>query len=204
MALRLNSNDATTQQWSAPFWASSEEVGTLSGLSDYLSAAYLSIDVRELLLDYRYTAGQVKQLAAVFVNPSVALATLRDNTTLAPSNDNPEWARRVTFSEGVSANASAWYGTNLRFQTVGNDTDNFRIWYNQLPVESCNQAGGIGGQGDGGSWFHELSFPSDTPGCPENTIRGMIGTNGGGGLMGEALLEPADAYEQGIMYVFVR
>ena len=100
LALRLNSNDATTQQWSAPFWWASEEIGVLSGIDDYLSAAYFSVDVGEVLVDYRYTSDQAKQMAAVFTNPSALPTSLRDNTRLPPSNTNPAWARGAVFSDG--------------------------------------------------------------------------------------------------------
>lgn len=41
-----------------------------------------------------------------------------------------------------------------------NGNDAFRIWYNRVAASQCNQAGEIGGWGDGGNWYHELSSTS--------------------------------------------
>ena len=209
LLMRLNSNDLETRDWDADFWTSTDEIGALTGnLDDYLSPAYdRPSGFGEILLDYRYTAGQQKRMAALFSGTSQG--TFRHHTTRPLSNTNPLWLQDHTLSEPDPGVAAGWYGPGLRFQTVGNESeelggDNYRIWYNQVSVEQCNQAGGIGGWGDNGRWYYEQSFPSATPSCQENTHRGMIGTNGGGYLMEEELLSPADAYEEGIMYVFVR
>ena len=208
LVLRLDSNDGTTQQWSADFWTSSEEVGSLGDGTDYLSPAYYSLtEWDEIMLDYRYAAEQAKMMAAVYEGANNS--TFKSHTTMAPSNENPAWTRTHADSNTDTSGTAQWYGEKLRFQTVGNGADgngndNFRIWYNRVPVDACNQAGGIGGQGDGGAWFHELSFPSETGGCQENTHRGTIGSNGGGDVRDEEPLSPEEAYDNGVMYVYVR
>ncbi len=199
MALRLNTNDATTQQWGTSFWTASTEQGSLSNNDDYLSPTYYDVtNWDEILIDYRYTSGQVKRMAAAFLGTNTG--TLKSQTTRTINNANPSWTRSYT----NNADASNWYGSNLIFQTNGNGNDPFRIWYNKVSVGSCNQAGGIGCWGDGGNWYNEVSFPSTTGSCQENAIRGTLGTNGGGSLMTETLLSPNDAYDDGIMYVFIR
>lgn len=213
LLVRLNSNDETTRSWGdVAFWEANKEIGLLGGDRDYLSLAYSVLsDWGELFVDYRYTVNQVKQMGAIFTNTSNR-ETLRFHTTLQPSNTNLLWPRVAVFNQGENADAANWYGTSLRFQTIGNSidgngADNFRIWYNQMDVAYCNQAGGIGGQGDGGAWYYELSFPSayyGVYGCQENGIKGLIGTNGGGYFMGETLLTPVDAYNDGMMYLWAR
>lgn len=201
LMVRLNTNDATTQRWNSPFWASTAEIGTLTADTDYLSAAYSRLRTwRSVLLDYRYASAQSKHMAAAFYSPPDNLMTMKDVLTQTPSNGNMAWPRFWT----NNSTADDWYGPNLRFQVVGDGGDNFRLWYNQVAVGACNQAGGLGCDGDSGSWYAEATFPSATTGCQENSIRGMLGTNGGGSLMTEALLLPSDAYEAGIMYVYVR
>ena len=220
MVLRLDSNDGNIQWWGATdFWEAESEIGVLDTDLDYLSPAYYTvIDWDEILVDYRYAEGQTKRMAAVYEGPNIA--TFRDNATLTPNNENPAWDRTQTISEGADADADNWYGMALRFQTEGNTPpgqDYFRIWYNWVEVNECNQAGGIGGSGDviidadviTPGWYHELSFPSTIGGCQENTHRGRIGSDGGGAQMGpteesEVGMMPADAYEFGVMRVFVR
>ena len=217
MVLRLNSNDETTQDYFAPFWSSVDvsigaavdEIGLLTDDRDYLSPTYnVFTDWDEILLDYRYTEGQAKRMAAIFSGTNGG--TFRSHAHITPDNTNPNWIRGLTFNTGTDADAANWYGSALKFGIAGDwftgAADFFRIWYNQVDPSECNQAGGIGVSGDYGSkWHNELSFPSNTPGCQENDIRGTIGTNGGGDTMNDdVLLSPADAYEHGIMYVFVR
>ena len=213
LLLRLDSNDLTTQWWGATgFWESYGDIGALDGNDDdYLSPAYYSLATwDQILVDYRYAYDQHKRMAAVF-HRDTNDQSLREHATRSLSNDNPPWQRVYTTSVGDYADAANWYGPELRFQTIGNGVidgflDNFRIWYNRVEVYACNQAGGIGGSGDNGAWWHELSFPSNIAGCQENTHRGTIGRNGGGNLMLESETEmlPADAYDNGIMRVFVR
>ena len=201
LVMRLNSNDATMQDWDAEFWTSTTEVGELSNDLDYLSPLYTTADDwSEILFDYRY--GQSKRMAATFAGTSGS--TLSEHCNLDRDNSNPAWPRGATFSTGVDADAANWYGPELRFQILGNGNDGFRMWYNQVAVDACNQAGGIGGMGDNSVWRHELSFPSDYPGCQENYIRGGIGSNRAGHSMVEELLMPSDAYVDGIMWVLVR
>lgn len=215
MVLRLNSNDGGIRWYGATdFWESQAEFGELDAETDYLSPAYYTLaDWDQILVDYRYAEGQAKRMAAVFQGENNDL--FRDHAALLPeSNENPPWQRTHTVSEGENANADTWYGEALRFRTIGNGADDahgndsYRIWYNRVPVDACNQAGGIGGQVDGGTWYHELSFPSDTGGCQENTHRGWIGSDAGrrdvADWMGEQLLSPVDAYDHGIMTVYVR
>lgn len=180
---------------------------------DYLSPAYAAYSAwDEILVDYRYTPDQKKRMAAVFANAENS-GSLKSNSTMTPNNMNPSWYRTQVFNEGDSVDAAAWYGTELKFQITGHPypvngvpkDDNFRIWYGKVESSTCNLSGGIGGQGDGGNWWHELSFPiSEVDICQENEYRGTIGSNGGGTLMEETLLEPQDAYNDGMMYVFVR
>ena len=56
-----------------------------------------------------------------------------------------------------------------------------------------------------GEGYHELSFPSTYADCQENDIRGMIGTKCSDcNLMGEMELSPVDAYNEGIMLIYVQ
>ena len=134
------------------------------------------------MLDYRFANGG--RMIAVYQRDNSD--TFWSHSTQEPSNDNDAWTRTITYSQGEGVNADTWFGEVLRFQTVGNTDqygrDFFRIWHNRVPVDACNQAGGIGGCGDNCSWYNELSVPSDYGGCQENDIRGTIGTNGGGNL----------------------
>lgn len=201
LMLRLNTNDSTTQRWNSTFWSSTSEIGTLTADTDYLSSAYSRLRKwRSVLVDYRYASAQSKRMASAFYSPPDNVMTMKELVTQTPSNSNMAWPRFWA----NNSTADAWYGPNLRFQAQGGGNDNFRIWYNHVAVEACNQAGGLGCEGDGGNWYAEATFPSATAGCQENSIRGMLGTNGGGSLMTETLLSPSDAYEAGIMYVYVR
>ncbi len=219
MVLRLNSNDDHSRGYHSDlFWTYGGEGAAhpyrhrptgLDDDEDYRAPAYDFLEGwSEILLDYRYAEGQAKRMAAVFSGTSHG--SFWSHANQDPRNDNPAWARTFTLSEGEQADAAGWYGPVLKFQTVGDGDDRFIIWFNQAPVDACNQTGGIGVHGRAGDlwWSHELSFPSAMPGCQEDTHRGRIGSNGqpwsGSSLMGEELLSPADAYEHGIMTVLVR
>jgi hypothetical protein len=199
LTVRLNTNDSTIQKWDSAFWTASSEQGSISNSNDYLSPAYYTLGIWDkILIDYRYTVGQQKRMVAAFSGSNSG--TLQSQTTKSPSNSNPTWSRYYT----NNSEATNWYGSSLVFQTLGNDADYHRIWYNQVATSACNQAGGIGVWGDGGNWYLEAAFPSNTVSCQENSIRGTLGTNGGGSLMTETELSPSDAYVAGIMYVLVK
>lgn len=200
MVLRFNSNDETTRHWAdTDFWNSDVEQGNLYTDKDYLSQSYNDIsNFSQVLFSYNYAENSAKNMSAAYYYKNASI--FRANTNLGQSNHNTPWERFFT----GSTEAENWYGDYMRFQTSGNGNDYFRIWYNRVAVNACNQAGGIGLRGDHGSWYSELSYPSDTPGCQESDIRGTIGTNGSGNFYEEVLLNPEDVYENGVMRVFVR
>jgi len=200
MVLRFNSNDETTRHWAdTGFWNSDLEQGDLYTDKDYLSQSYNEItNFSQVLFSYNYAENRAKNMSAAYTYKNAS--NFKTNANLSQSNANTAWERFFT----GSTESESWYGEQMRFQTSGNGNDYFRIWYNRVAVNACNQAGGIGHRGDNGSWYSELSYPSETPGCQESDIRGTIGTNGSGNFYEEALLSPEDVYENGVMYVFVR
>ena len=199
-ALRLNTNDATAQIWDSSFWSASSEQGSFSGSNDYLSPAYYTLSAWSgILIDYRYTAGQAKRMAAAFSGSNSG--TLKDQTNRSLNNANPSWTRFYT----NSTDAASWYGSALIFQTTGNGNDYFRIWYNRVSVDTCNQNGGIGIWGDGGANFTaEVAPPCSTAACQWNADCGVAGVNGHEYNSGCTKTAPTDAYTAGIMYVLIR
>ncbi len=202
LLVRLNTNDATSRVYGDnAFWDAANGVGKLDGNDDWMAPAAASLGFTELRLVYDY-----KGPATISAHYKHAGNTdsLRKNLGLAPSNANPAWARTAS-SAGV---ADAFFGTVLRFQTIGNDNDNSRIWYNLVPVAACNQGGSIGHIGDAGSngWTWEVARGSDLdPGdCQHNTYKLGLGSNYDKKSWGGTPIEPAALYSEGVMRIFVR
>jgi hypothetical protein len=198
LSLRLNTNDSTTQQWDSSFWTASSAQGTLSDSDDYLSPVYYTLsEWDEILMDYKYTTGQTKRMAASFSGSNSG--TLKSQTTRTLSNSNPSWTRTYT----NNTDASNWYGSTLIFQT---SPDNHRIWYNKAVVDTCNDVGGIGLCGDCSvpRLLAEVSPPSDYGSCQWNGRCGVLGINGDEYNDSCTKISPTDAYDEGIMYVLVR
>ena len=200
LAIRLNTNDGTTQKWDSSFWTASSEQGSISNNNDYLSPSYYTITSwNKVLIDYRYTVGQVKRMAAAFSGSNSG--TLQSQTTRGLSDSNPSWTRYYT----NNTDAVGWYGSALIFQTVGNGDDSFRIWYNRSTVDVCNQIGGIGVNGDfAPNFYAEVSPPYASSSCQWNAYCGVLGINGHEYNPSCSKISPTDAYDSGIMYVFIR
>ncbi|MFA5432132.1 MAG: fibrinogen-like YCDxxxxGGGW domain-containing protein [Candidatus Paceibacterota bacterium] len=201
LALRLNTNDGTTQQYNSSFWTSSSEQGSLSGSNDYLSPAYYNLSAwNQILIDYKYTSGQAKRMAAAY--SGLNSEALKSQTTRAQSNSNPSWTRFYT----NNSDASSWYGPALMFQALGNGDDGLRIWYNMAVASTCNQVGGIGVCGDCSypNFYSEVSPPYSLSSCQWNNSCGVLGINGHEYNGSCTKIAPVDAYDYGIMYVLVR
>lgn len=201
LAVRLNTNDGTTQRWDSSFWAASSEQGSISNNNDYLSPSYYTITSwNKVLIDYKYTAGQVKRMAAAFSGSNSG--TLQTQTNISLSSSNPSWTRYYT----NNTDSASWYGPTLMFQNPTEGNDRFRIWYNRAVVNVCNQNGGIGviGDIDSFNFYAEVSPPSNTSGCQWNNYCGLAGINGHEYNPSCSKTSPTDAYDSGIMYVFIR
>ena len=207
MLVRLNTNDGTSRVYGdTAFWDSPVAVGSLSGDLDWIAAAANGLGFTEIRLVYDY-AGPAS-IAAVYKNAGNT-KSLRENLNLPSQNTNPVWAR----TSASSALAEAFFGPELRFQTVGNDpggqgTDYSRIWFNLTAVSACNQGGSIGHIGDAGTnnWTWEVARGSDldASGCQHNTFKLGLGANYDPKSWGGTPIEPQALYSDGVMRIYVR
>ncbi|MFZ3233018.1 MAG: fibrinogen-like YCDxxxxGGGW domain-containing protein [Patescibacteria group bacterium] len=208
LAIRLNTNDATKRKWDdTAFWNSTAEIGALSGTGDYLSKS-VSLVPKDVLLKYVYQNNLTDGTWAVFRNASNA-STLNANLNLSLSNTNPGWARQSYSS--ANAVTTDFFGSTMQFETLGNDSDRSRIFYNSTnSVGACNQGGSIGHIGDYGTnnWNWEVArgWPdaSAGSGCQHNSLKLGLGANYDPVSWGTTAVTPSDLYSQGTMYVMVR
>lgn len=202
--LRLDTNDANTRKYDdTAFWDGASEVGTLGSSGDYRSPGFDSMPFSAIRLEYTYDAGLVVS-STYYLNG--ANASLRQQVNLALSNSNPAWTR---VGRSVPP-ADEFFGNELRFATVGNDSDHSRIWYNLLPVSACNQGGSIGHIGDSGAnnWYWEVARGSDLDppptGCQHNSWTLGLGANYDRKIWGQTPITPAEFYNNGVMRVYVK
>ena len=201
LMVRLDTNDANRRDYYSSFWNSSAQVGDLDAQDDFLSLAYDSLSFTSIRLRYDYTGGA--QVSAWYQNTGNN-ETLRQNLNRTQSNGNPAFSR-----QGVGGSPSEqFFGSELRFQTIGNDTDYSRIWYNLVPVAACNQGGSIGHVGDQGSndWVWEVARGSDlmADDCQHNVYRLGLGSNYDPKVWGYTDVSPTALYSQGRMWIWVR
>lgn len=205
LLVRLDTNDAARRDYADAIWNMGAEVGSLTGSGDYLSFAYDNLPFTALHLRYTYSGGG--EIRSSYTNAANA-NTFRQNLNIPRSNANAAFAQTFTATLNPAHPATEFFGPNLRFQTVGNDSDYSRLWYNLMGVAACNQGGSIGHIGDYGAnnWAWEVARGSNlSPGdCQHNYYRLGLGTNYDRKLWGGTDVAPAAYYASGVMYVYAR
>ena len=199
LLVRLDTNDGDRRDYDSSFWNSDVQVGGLDGSRDYLSSAYSTLAFTAIRLQYDYAGDG--QVTAWFEDPNNT-ESLRQNLNQSPNNNNPAFTRQGT---GASPSED-FFGTTLRFQTVGDGADFSRIWYNLVPVSACNQGGSIGHVGDFSThrWVWEVARGSAAGGCQHNDYRLGLGLDYERKNFGKTDLAPTELYEQGRMLIWVR
>ena len=211
---RLNTNDATTQEYQATSFWEGTGTGTLSGNLDYMAKYFANnAGFREIKLKYIYgVSTSDTTIEAIFRKDDNSLS-LKQSLALSPSNSNPTWAR--TSISGTDA--SGFFGSSLIFKTIGNGVvgnisaggaDLSRIWYNLQAVGECNQGGSIGHIGDYNSnnWIWEVGrgYSAAASTCPQNGYRMGVGTNYNQKTFGTTPITPTSLYTNGFMNVFTK